>query len=129
MRCTKRLTGRKGECKTPVEEVISPIGKISWICPRCTWVEQGLCWECGKPKEKTKLYCSPCADKNAKACRKKRNETEEYKQKKSSYFRNRWYTDPEFKKKKRENKKKWLEKNPQKKDEYKLSRIYKELGL
>lgn len=129
MRCTKRLTGRKGECRTPLEEVISSLGKISWVCPRCSWVEKGLCWECGKAKEKKKLYCLLCAIKSRKASVKKHNASDEYKQKKSLYFKNRWDKDPEFKKRKSKIKKEWLEKNPQKKEEYKLSRIYKELGL
>ncbi len=112
-----------------MEEILSPLGKITWVCKRCAFVEKGLCWECGKPKEKKKLYCPPCAESKAKSAIKKHNASPEYKEKSSSYFKKRWHKDPEFKKRKTEIKKVWLEKNPQKKEEYKLSRIYKELGL
>lgn len=129
MRCTKRLVGRRGECRTPMDEILSSLGKITWSCKRCGFVEKGLCWECGKPKDKKKLYCSSCAKNNIKASIKKHNSSAEYKEKSSSYFKNKWNKDPEFKEKKSKQKREWLERNPQKKEEYKMLRIYKELGL
>lgn len=129
MRCTKRLTGRKGECRTVTEEVISPLGKITWVCPRCSWVEKGLCWECGKQKEKRKLYCTSCAKKNSEISKQRHRDTDQYKQTSSSYFKKKLKEDEEFRKRKLENKRNWLKRNPHKKEEYKLSRIYRELGL
>jgi len=129
MRCTKRLVGRRGECRTAMEEIISSIGKITWSCKRCAYVEKGLCWKCAKPKEKKKLYCTSCAEKNIKASIKKHNSSAACKERSSSYFKNKWTKDPEFRERKKKWKKEWLEKNPQKNEEYKLSRIYKELGL
>jgi predicted amidophosphoribosyltransferase len=112
-----------------MEETINSFGKISWICGRCSWVENGLCWECGKPKEKRKLFCPPCAKNSVRASIKKYKESDEHKAKYSLYYKKRWKEDIEFKKRKTQLRKEWLARNPQKKEQYKLSRIYRELGL
>lgn len=44
-------------------ERVDQIGRIRWICPRCTWRAAGRCWQCGKRREKAgprAVYCHEC---------------------------------------------------------------------
>lgn len=127
MLCNNRLTGRRGECRNPMQEIMDSLGRVTWTCHRCEWTKQGFCWECGEKKEEKKLYCAPCAKKKQRAATLRHNKSAEYKKKSSEYFKKRWHKDPEFKKRKTQLKKEWLERNPHKKEEYKIALIYKEL--
>lgn len=127
MLCDTRLTGRRGECRNPMQEIMDSLGRVTLICHRCEWKKQGFCWECGEKKEGKQLYCRPCAKKKQRIATQRHNKSADYKQKSSVYFKNRWHTDAEFRKKKTQQKREWLEKNPHKKEEYKIALIYKEL--
>lgn len=126
MLCNNRLVGRKGECRNLMQESLDSIGRVTWICHKCDWWKSGLCWECGKTREKTKLLCSKCRVLNLKLAKARHAKTEQYKKTSAEYFKKR-SKDPLFKERRAERKKEWDKKNPHKIVEYKLSRIYKEL--
>lgn len=127
MLCDRKLPGRRGECRNPMQESIDSLGRVSWTCLRCEQVAKGFCWECGEKKEGKRIYCEPCGKKKQKEAIRRFMKTDEHKRR-SALYHKRKSKDPEFKKKKSAQRKAWLERNPQKKEQYKMALIYRELA-
>lgn len=76
MLCNQKVPSR-GTCNELLRAVKLPSGRTSWTCFRCSWRDDGLCYQCGKPRTNDPqrgVMCEACRVASLTAANKRARE-------------------------------------------------------
>lgn len=114
--------GNRGPCNEPLRVSTDGNGAVRARCLRCEARAAGRCWNCGKPRTNDLsrgVFCEPCGRAAFRLAQKRTESSPERKKARKDYDRKRWHQMPEVRARRIEQRRAWLEANPERVKEYK----------